>query len=158
MHGTLAEEVGLAFRPTFARDRQFWWAIAVAPVALVLMDWLLPAWREGIQTSTPRVLAMVSMVSMVLFQPLVEEVFFRGVIQGQLERVRWAQRRFAGLSAANYLTTLLFSLAHLVHHPPVMAAAVVVPSLIFGHFRDRHRQVYPAFLLHAFYNACYLLT
>ena len=155
MHGTLAEEVGLAFRPTFARDRQFWWAIAVAPVALVLMDWLLPAWREGIQISTPRVLAMVSMV---LFQPLVEEVFFRGVIQGQLERVARTRRRFAGLSAANYLTTLLFSLAHLIHHPPLWAAAVVVPSLIFGHFRDRHRQVYPAFLLHAFYNACYLWT
>lgn len=152
MHGTFAEEVGLAFRPAFVRDRQFLLALAVAPVALALMDWLLPALREDIRLSMPLVL------SMVLWQPLVEELLFRGVIQGQLEKKMWAQRRFAGLSFANYVTTLLFSLAHLVHHPPLWAAAVVTPSLLFGYFRDRHHQVYPALLLHAFYNACYLFA
>lgn len=152
MYGSLAEELGLAFRPTFARDGQFFLALAAAPPTLTLTAWLLPALSENIEVSIPLVL------SMVLLQPLVEELLFRGALQGQLEKKPWARRRFAGLSAANYVTTLLFMLAHLIHHTPLWAAGVIVPSFIFGYFRDRHRQVYPAFLLHAFYNACYLLT
>ncbi|HJV75992.1 MAG TPA: JDVT-CTERM system glutamic-type intramembrane protease [Noviherbaspirillum sp.] len=151
-YASLADELGLGLSPAFARDRQFFLAIFAAPLALALMALLLPVPGGAIALSIPILL------SMVLLQPLVEELLFRGVIQGQLEKASWARHRLAGLSVANFFTTLLFALAHLVHHAPLWAAGVIIPSLVFGHFRDRHRQVFPAFLLHAFYNGCYLLA
>lgn len=149
---TLAEELGLAFRPAFARDGQLWLAAAAAPLALALLSWLLPDERGRFLITLPLAL------SLVVWQPFIEELLFRGVLQGQLGRKRWAQRQFAGFSAANYATTLLFMLAHLVHHSPLWAGAVIAPSLVFGYFRDRHRQVYPSMALHAFYNGCLLVA
>lgn len=151
VQASLTEELGLSFRPAFLRDPQFLLALLVAPPLLLLAAPLLPA------AGNPEA-GMWHVLSMVLLQPLVEELLFRGVIQGQLERKAWAQLPIAGISTANCITTLLFALAHLIHHAPFWAAGVIVPSLLFGHFRDRHRQVYPAFLLHAFYNGCFLLA
>jgi membrane protease YdiL (CAAX protease family) len=34
---------------------------------------------------------------------------------------------------------------------------VLLPSLLYGYFRDRHGSVYPAIALHVFYNAGYFL-
>ncbi|RZI43422.1 JDVT-CTERM system CAAX-type protease [Herbaspirillum sp. HC18] len=133
-----------------ARDRQFQLALGAAPLTLLLMTWMWPAWSAAIRPDVALVL------SMVLAQPLLEELLFRGVIQGQLASTPWGQRRLAGLSAANCLATTLFALAHLPHHSSLWAAGVIAPSLVFGHFRDRYGNVYPAILLHAFYNACYL--
>lgn len=151
VRGGLLEVLGLAFRASCAGDKRFYLALAAAPVALVIMTWLLPAWSRGIHLSLPL------MISLVLWQPLVEELLFRGVIQGQLRNMHWAQRRIAGLTLANLITTVLFALAHLIHHTALWAALVIVPSLIFGYFRDRHHHVYCAFILHAVYNGCYLL-
>jgi membrane protease YdiL (CAAX protease family) len=150
MNGSLMKESGLEFTHSFAGDRQFYAALAAAPVFLILLTWMLPTWSSGIRASAGLIL------SMVLWQPLLEELLFRGLIQGQLGSRQWAQRECAGLSTANVITSLLFSSAHLIHHSPAWAAAVFVPSLIFGYFRDRHGQVYPALVLHAFYNSCYL--
>ena len=89
---------------------------------------------------------------LILFYPVVEELSFRGVIQGIM--LRWTQRReiVPGISMANGITSLLFVAVHFVHHPPVWATAVLIPSLIFGYFRDRFGSVIPAIVLHAFYN------
>lgn len=149
---TLVEELGLAFRPAFARDRQLWLAAAAAPLALALLSWTLPEERARFLITLPLVL------SLVIWQPVMEELLFRGVLQGQLDRKRWGRRQFGGFSGANYATTLLFMLAHLVHHSPLWAAATLAPSLLFGYFRDRHRQVYPSVLLHGFYNGCLLVA
>ena len=35
--------------------------------------------------------------------------------------------------------------------------SVFVPSLIFGYFRDRYRNIVPAVLLHVFYNTGFVL-
>jgi uncharacterized protein len=133
-----------------ARDGQFLIALAAAPATLLLMTWLWPAWSAGIRPGLPTVLWMV------LWQPLLEELLFRGAIQGRLETMPWGRRRLVGLSVANGVTTILFALAHLVYHVPLWAAGVIAPSLVFGHFRERYGRVYPAILLHAFYNGCYL--
>ena len=52
---------------------------------------------------------------------------------------------------------LVFTALHFVNHPPPWAAAVLLPSLLFGYFRDRHGSVLPAIVLHVFYNAGYFL-
>lgn len=148
----LMKEAGLEFRPTFAGDRLFYLALAAAPFVLIVMAWLLPAWRNGLYISLPLAL------SLILWQPLVEELLFRGVMQGQLRSRSWARREIAGISFANIVTSILFTLAHFIHHAPSWAALVIAPSLVFGYFRDRHAQVYPALILHAAYNGFYFLV
>ena len=62
-----------------------------------------------------------------------------------------------GFTLANLATSVLFTALHFVSHPPLWAAGVLLPSLLYGYFRDRHDSVYPAIALHVFYNAGYFL-
>jgi len=94
-------------------------------------------------------------LSLALWQPLWEEVFFRGLLQGHLWQRSWGRRAWGGVTVANGAASLLFALGHLWHHPPLWALAVLPPSLLFGYVRDRHMSVYPAIALHVVYNAGY---
>lgn len=96
-------------------------------------------------------------VSLVLVQPLAEEIVFRGVLHGQLLRLG-AARRVGPLTAANWLTTAGFAALHLVSHAPAWALAVIAPSLVFGHLRERFQSVWPPVLVHALYNAGFGFT
>lgn len=87
--------------------------------------------------------------------PVLEEAAFRGALQGELYRTSWGPNRFVGISAANLATSLAFSIAHVIYHPPLAAFLVFFPSLIFGYFRDRYHSVIPAAALHVFYNAVF---
>jgi membrane protease YdiL (CAAX protease family) len=91
-----------------------------------------------------------------LLFPVLEEVIFRGYVQGMLLRWRYGRRAWLQMTAANVLTSVLFTALHFLSHPPLAAAAVIVPSLIFGYFRDRHGNIHAAVVLHVFYNAGYL--
>jgi len=131
---------------------QFGLALLAAPVCCILSTWIFhsfpadPWWllRDG-----------SAFGMLILFYPIVEELAFRGVIQGYL--AGRMKRQYLGglLSASNLVTSLLFIVIHFVHHPPLWAVAVVVPSLIFGYFREQFGSVIPAVLLHAFYNGVF---
>ena len=136
-----------------SRDRLFWLALLAAPaVWLILYCWFsaIPAWQYGVGHWW-RLLLLAGLY------PLLEEWLFRGLLQPQLLTYRPLRCRFLGLTGANLLTSLLFGAAHLIIHPPLWAAAVIVPSLVFGAFRDRHQSVIPAIILHSFYNFGYFL-
>lgn len=90
-----------------------------------------------------------------LVVPVLEELAFRGLIQGSLLRARWGKAGFRGVSVANVLTSALFAALHLIRHSPLWAAATFFPSLVFGYFRDRHRTLSAPVVLHCFYNAGY---
>lgn len=92
-----------------------------------------------------------------LLLPLLEELLFRGLVQGKLLALAWGKRQFASFTLANLLTSGLFTALHFASHPPLWAAGVLLPALLFGYFRDRHDSVYPAIALHVFYNAGYFL-
>jgi hypothetical protein len=85
------------------------------------------------------------------------ELLFRGVLQGRLTARPWGRRQFGGITLANLLVSLLFTALHFIGHPPLWAAGVLLPSLLYGYFRDRHYCVLPAIALHVFYNAGYFL-
>ena len=52
----------------------------------------------------------------------------------------------------------LFALAHLATQAPAeWAAATFVPSVVYGHFRERYGAIAPGAALHVFYNAGFLL-
>jgi membrane protease YdiL (CAAX protease family) len=148
----LCTDLGLSQRTTFYRDKTFIVAIGAGIAVVVVMRLLLA--RNAINAPAVN---LGTIFNWLLWAPVVEELLFRGVIQGQLYRKWDVSRTFLGLSYANWLTSLAFSAMHFFHHPPLWAIAVLVPSLVFGFFRDRDGSVLPAIALHAIYNAQYLL-
>lgn len=97
------------------------------------------------------------LLSLLLWQPAIEEVLFRGVLQGMLLRSDLGARSVAGFSLANVATSLAFVIVHMVHQPVFWALGVFFPSLVFGFFRDRSGSVLPALLLHILFNAAFFL-
>ncbi len=133
----------------FYLDTHFLIALLLGPCVWALLYWLLP--RGGGQFD----LQWFLMVSAVY--PVLEELAFRGFIQSWL----FEQPRFAvsvrGISYANLITSALFAAAHLFNQPPLWAALVFFPSLVFGYFRDRFDGVVPSIVLHCWYNAGFFL-
>jgi len=131
-------------RPAVA-DPHFVWALAAA----------VPVWGAlayGVAGPLYRPADGLAWVAFLCWQPLVEELVFRGALQGQLLRLLGRQR-LVGITLANAATTVVFFSVHLVAQQLVWAMAVVAPSLVFGHLRERLRSVWPVVLLHAVYNA-----
>jgi membrane protease YdiL (CAAX protease family) len=89
-----------------------------------------------------------------LLYPVVEELVFRGLLQDLAHRHLKAWR-LGPLTHANIMTSVLFTALHFINHPPLWAAAVFVPSLLFGFFKDRSGGLAAPILLHVFYNAGY---
>lgn len=147
----LLTDLGLAACPPFYRDRQFVLAVVGGAIA-----WLV-AWAVFPDCFASPTRQLAVLLSLILWQPLLEELLFRGVLQGQLGLRSWWREKHFGISRANLATSFLFVLGHLFYHAPFWALAVFVPSLLFGHFRERHASVYPALALHVYYNAGYFL-
>jgi len=133
----------------FLSDPAFWVAAGAGPVAaLAIAPWA----RTDIGSNA------LALLSFTVFQPLVEEAVFRGRLQPWLARRLRSSRRTGPVSSANLITSALFAAAHLLAHAPAWAAAVLLPSLVFGHFRERHGHIGPAAVLHMHYNGCYLMA
>ena len=145
----------LGLRPGWGwlTDPRFGLALLAGCLFWLALFWLA---QEGMVKLGP-VRGLAALASLILIQPLVEELLFRGLLQGRLAESSWGQRRFGGITLANLSVSLLFTALHFIHHPPLWAAGVLLPSLLFGYFRDRHDSVYPAIALHVFYNAGYFL-
>ena len=135
------------------RDPHLYLVLAgTAMVGLGLWALLAPGYARAIVSDPWQLLAML------LLYPVVEEWIFRGVLQGELLRhSRW-RRAHLGLTRANLVTSLLFAAMHLIHQPPLWALAVVVPSLVLGHFRERYGKLWLPIALHILFNAVYLLA
>lgn len=140
-------------RKSLYRDRQFVLALLLGP-AIWLGLYLFYRPQPGLRWLDDA----ATFLMVALLWPVVEEVVFRGGLQGWLSEKPWGMSRFAGLSYANMITSVIFSSLHFIEHPPLMAAAVFGPSLIFGHFRDRYSGwLVPSMILHCFYNAGYFM-
>ena len=148
--GTVSSALGLTWCPAFYRDAVFCGAL-VAGVGFWLGLWLCVSAR-------PITLAQVfspAFLALAVWQPILEELLFRGYVQGRLCQQSWGRQSWHGLTVANSLTSLLFVAGHWWSHPPLWAIAVLLPSLVLGYCRDRYLSVYPCIGLHAFYNAGY---
>lgn len=93
----------------------------------------------------------------VVWQPIVEELLFRGYLQGLLFMREWGQPSFIGISVANFVTSVVFSVAHIATHSLLWASLTLFPSLLFGVLRDRTGSVFPPIVLHIIYNAGYFM-
>lgn len=144
--------LGLHYHRPFHQDVVFLLFLALGP-----MVWLPMMGFASFQPLPWQALWSPVFLSVALWQPLFEELLFRGAIQGQVLQTDWGQKTWLGLSMANLIVSVLFALAHLASHSIPWALLVLAPSLCFGFARDRFGSVYPAIVLHAFYNAGYVL-
>lgn len=144
--------LGLDQCPPFHRDRIFLLAAAGGPmfwVAVALTTSLAPIpWA--------RIWSLPFLVAAVLL-PVIEELCFRGLIQGEFIQCSWGRRAIRGVTLANCATSVLFMAGHWLTHSPLWALSVIFPSVIFGLVRDRLQSSYPAILLHCFYNSGYFI-
>ncbi len=98
----------------------------------------------------------LSLFFLIVFYPVIEELAFRGVIQEYIATKTKQYPSFFYLTVANILTSVLFVLMHFVHHTPIWAMLVFIPSLIFGYFKEQYKHIVPSIFLHMFYNICSL--
>ena len=131
------------------RDRQFAFALLLGP-----LFWLaLFVSQNGAPVGVARLFEDApALVLLVLVYPVIEEIVFRGAVQGFLGR-RWVARRGSPLTRANLVTSILFAATHIAWFGDPAAGAVFFPSLVFGYFRERHATLASPILLHVFYNA-----
>jgi len=128
-------------------------AVVSAPVVWAIMtSWAPSTWIPGWTLAEPGRLFMVALV-----YPVLEEMLFRGLLQGWLWHRPWGRKSCGPVSRANLFTSLLFAALHGMTHPPLMAVAVLLPSLVFGWFRDRDGRLRIPVALHGYYNGGYFL-
>ena len=97
-----------------------------------------------------------SLFFLIIFYPLVEELAFRGVLQEFIASKTKQYPPFYYLTLSNIITSILFVLIHFVHHSPLWAVLIFIPSLIFGYFKEQYKNIIPSIFLHMFYNICSL--
>jgi uncharacterized protein len=129
-------------------------AHAVAALVAALPVWLALGLGLGERMQAPS--GWAAWLTFVLLRPVIEEIVFRGVLQGQL--LRLGSRRIGPVTLANLAATLVFIGWHVPAQPLAWALAVAVPSLVFGHLRERFGSVLPAVIVHIVYNAGFGLT
>ena len=143
----LASTTGFTRTRQCYRNYRFILAIlAGIPVVWVMHTWLQP-YPAGVNYS------WMQLFSLILWQPFIEEVLFRGIIQGQIRKKDWGKNAWFGISGANAITSILFVAVHMINSSPLFALTVLAPSLVFGYFRDYCNSVYPAIIIHCTYNA-----
>ncbi|MFA9460377.1 JDVT-CTERM system glutamic-type intramembrane protease MrtJ [Thiohalorhabdus methylotrophus] len=130
------------FRAALAAGPLFWLLLLAAGFSPARPEWALE--RPGL------------FLSLALLYPVAEEVLFRGLLQEALAR-RLPTVPRGPLSSANLATSAAFSALHFPGHPPLWAAGVFLPSLLFGYFKDRYGRLSAPITLHATYNSGYYL-
>lgn len=149
---SLIQECGLALpRPavwTWPPD-----AHLVLALLLALPVWVaLALWAGSSMRAPAGILAWISLIAV---QPVMEELVFRGLLQGQALQLMASNgqpRRLGPVTLANVLATSCFVALHLRAQPLAWALAVAAPSLVLGHLRERFSSVWPSVLAHAIYN------
>ncbi|WP_420797840.1 JDVT-CTERM system glutamic-type intramembrane protease MrtJ [Halorhodospira halochloris] len=131
------------------RDPILWLAVLSGPFGAALWLQITGSHLEG----SPE-LSLASLVILVAAVPVVEEWFFRGLLQGYLLRRYWGGMHLGPLSLANAMTAALFAASHWPRGGMVLAAGVLLPGLLFGFFRERHDGLISPVILHAWYNTC----
>lgn len=99
---------------------------------------------------------MTTIALVVIAYPILEEIVFRGAVQGVLLNQKKLSKSVAGISIACVITSIVFATAHLLQQTVGWAALIVIPSLVFGWARERHNTLYSPILLHIAYNAGFI--
>ena len=119
-----------------------------APVVWAAMAWIFGSGPDyGSFARWP-----LRAVAIVLIFPVLEEIVFRGLIQDYISIKLSTWDEYLGITSANWLTTLLFCLTHLVTRSLIVALLVIVPSLVLGSLRDKGFSIKALAAIHVYWN------
>jgi uncharacterized protein len=118
---------------------------------LLVWPWVA-AWEQHPANGVINSIALFTLI------PFVEEIMFRGLLQGWLLEKSWFSKTSAGVSRANWLSSFTFAAAHVWQHALLLAPGYLAVSLVLGHFRERYRGIAVPVLLHGYYNLGLLLV
>lgn len=152
--GSVVADFGLRLRPV---DLPLGIAVGVvsqlAMVRLLYLPfkWLAPGFYERVGEETDEVLdvtaaggRVVLVVLLVLAVPVVEELFFRGLVQGAL------LKRLGRPAPAVAIGAVVFGVTH---YEPVALLGLVAFGLVLGTLAHRAGRLGPALVAHAAFNA-----
>jgi membrane protease YdiL (CAAX protease family) len=88
---------------------------------------------------------VITVLFLVVGAPFVEELLFRGLIQG-------AFTRRLGATPAIFVTALIFCFAHVLNEGPVAPFVLFPPALILGYLKHRSGRLAPGMVAHATFN------
>ena len=88
---------------------------------------------------------------LILLFPVAEELAFRGFLMGLLDKLL-PEREFGFITLNNFLTSLLFSIAHLFARSLVLGLLVFTPSLWLGLVREKTSSVSLCAAIHITWN------
>ncbi len=134
-----------------------WWKVALTVVcieSIPLVVFLILFFSDELYLSSWMLLSLVEiLIYHVILSPLVEEVFFRGVIQAflsPLSSIKFEYRQFS-ISLPLLISSFLFALIHLQYS---FIAIVFVFSLgVFCfHLRAKYRSIVPGIFAHFVFN------
>jgi membrane protease YdiL (CAAX protease family) len=134
----------------FLKDPFIWIIIIIACLFWLLLSFYFPITNDlQWPLRTPWIFILP-----VIIYPILEETVFRGAI------MEFFHKKVPGmiiffLSKSNIITSVIFSMLHFFYHPPLWAAAVFIPSLVFGILKERYQSLVPPILIHIFFNAGY---
>jgi membrane protease YdiL (CAAX protease family) len=155
---TLIGSLRNAFGAT--RPAPGWWAWLRDPHFLIAVLAAVPVWPAlgmAVGDRMQLTFTVVFLTSFLVVQPVAEELVFRGALQGLLLQ-HGGSRGIGPVSLANLATTAAFVAMHFAAQPPAWALAVAIPSLVFGHLRERFASALPAIALHSIYNIGFAIT
>ncbi len=78
-------------------------------------------------------------LTLVLVYPILEEIIFRGFLQPIL--AKHLHHSWSVITSANLLTSLVFSLTHLINHPPLWSLATFIPSLALCYIMELAKNI-----------------
>jgi len=133
--------------------RRFDWLLVAAFFAAPCYWWTLAIFVNSASGSAQSSTDPKKLLLLILVYPILEEIVFRGALQGWLRRKTWGLRHRFGFTVANILTSFVFAAFHFIRRPNIWSAGVVLPGLVFGFFRDRYGNLYAPTALHIFYNS-----
>ncbi|MBS0395283.1 MAG: JDVT-CTERM system CAAX-type protease [Proteobacteria bacterium] len=138
-------------RPPGRPGDPVWLGLALLALAASAVVWSV----VGVDPLPMRPRDATAWLGLLAWQPLIEELLFRGLVQGTLLQTRAGRAAWGPVSAANLTASGLFTAAHFLHHAPLWAAATLGPSLALGWLRERHRSTWSAVIAHALFNAAF---
>lgn len=128
------------------RDWQFQAAMSVAiPIGFLWVWWVEPT--AGVFDA-----GVLPLVVFVVVFPFLEEFVFRGMMQRGLLKTSIGRRCYGPITLANIVTSSLFAIAHLPRGGLLLAAGVIVPSICFGYFFERHQRLVSPIMMHMAFN------
>lgn len=148
---------GCSITRSYWQQADFWLACFAA--VIFWLSFRLLVQSSPLIPSIPRL--NTSLLFLIFIFPVLEETVFRGLIQESIQKLL-EQKQFKiiflwRISHANLLASLCFSLSHLWSHSALWALSTLIPSLVFGYFKDKYQSLYPSIVLHIFYNLGFYL-